>query len=237
MGSWGWAGFHRRPAAPLPAVWMREEVEGDDEEEEEEGEWSKSMEFKLRAPQKLRYVCYQCGHQNTTSLLNKENLRLLSLHSSLETINLAVNETRKRRKRRRRRLTLSSTEDSPEYERLSSSSQMQTLDVRIKLTPQVVRETYGLFESNQEVDGEEGGGEGRGAQIYDKIKVRKNWGRYLGVESDNRGSSDSFSSESSSHESGDTGGSNSSKKASKNFFKLKMPLKCLNKVTSFSLFK
>ena len=59
------------------------------------------------------------------------------------------------------RLTLSSTEDSPEYERLSSSSQMQTLDVRIKLTPQVVRETYGLFESNQEVDGEEGVGEGR----------------------------------------------------------------------------
>ena len=78
-------------------------MEGDDEEEEEEGEWSNSMEFKLRAPQKLRYVCHQCGHQNTTSLLNKENLRPLSLHSSLETINLAVNETRKRRKRRRRR--------------------------------------------------------------------------------------------------------------------------------------
>ena len=78
-------------------------MEGDDEEEEEEGEWGKSMELKLRAPQKLRYVCHQCGHQNTTSLLNKENLRPLSLHSSLETINLAVNETRKRRKRRRRR--------------------------------------------------------------------------------------------------------------------------------------
>merc|ERR1712223_564813 len=202
MGSWGWAGFQRRPAAPLPVAWMREEVEGDDEEEEEEGECSKSMEFQLRAPQKLRYVCHQCGHQNTTSLLNKENLRPLSLHSSLETINLAVNETRKRRKRRRRRLTLSSTEDSPEYERLSSSS-MQTLDVRIKLTPQVVRENYGLFESNQEVGGEEGGGEGRETQIYDKIKVRKNWGRYLGVESENRSSSDSFSSESSSHESGD----------------------------------
>merc|ERR1712107_549780 len=204
---------------------------------EEEGEWSKSMEFKLRAPQKLRYVCRQCGHQNTTSLLNKENLRPLSLHSSLETINLAVNETRKRRKRRRRRLTLSSTEDSPEYERLTSSSQTQTLDVRIKLTPQVVRENYGLLESNQEVDGEEGGGEGRGTQIYDKIKVRKNWGRYLVVESENRSSSDSFSSESSSQESGDTGGSSSSNKASRNFFKLKMPLKCLNKVTSFSLFK
>merc|ERR1711994_590521 len=229
MGSSGWAGFHRRPAAPLPAAWMKEE--------EEEGEWSNSMEPKLRAPQKLRYVCHQCGHQNTTSLLNKENLRPLSIHSSLETINLAVNETRKRRKRRQRRLTLSSTEDSPEYERLSSSSQMQTLDVRIKLTPQVVRETYGLFESNQEVGREEGGGEGRGTQIYDKIKARKNWGRYLGVESENRGSSDSFSSESSSHESGDTGGSSSSKKASRNFFKLKMPLKCLNKVTSFSLFK
>merc|ERR1712223_616076 len=90
MGSWGWAGFHRRPAAPLPAAWMREEVEGDDEEEEEEGEWSNSMEPKLRAPQKLRYACHQCGHQNTTSLLNKENLRPLSLHSSLETINLPM---------------------------------------------------------------------------------------------------------------------------------------------------
>merc|ERR1712066_803906 len=106
-----------------------------------------------------------------------ENLRPLSLHSSLERINLAVNETRQRRKRRRRRLTISSTEDSPEYEKLSSSSQMQTLDVRIKLTPQVVRENYGLFESNQEVGGEEEGGEGRGTQIYEKIKVRKNWGR------------------------------------------------------------
>merc|ERR1719305_2097228 len=95
--------------------------------------------------QQVKYTCHQCGHQTTHSLLLvKES----ALNSSLDTINLAVHQTRRRRKRRRRRLTLSSAEDSPEYERLSggSSSQMQTLDVRIKLTPRVVRETYGQFE-------------------------------------------------------------------------------------------
>merc|ERR1740129_1330357 len=84
--------------------------------------------------QQLKYICHQCGHQTTHSLLLMKE-KNLPLHSSFDTINLAVNQTRRRRKRRRRRLTLSSAEDSPEYERLSSSngSQMQTLDVRIKL--------------------------------------------------------------------------------------------------------
>ena len=107
---------------------------------------------------------------------------------------------------------------------------MQTLDVRIKLTPRVVRETYCQFErreEEEEVVGE--GGDERG--IYDRIRVRKEWGRCLG-ESEMRDSSDSFSSNSSGE---DTGGS--AKKTSRNFFKLKMPLKCLNKVTNFSLFK
>ena len=105
---------------------------------------------------------------------------------------------------------------------------MQTLDVRIKLTPRVVRETYGQFERREEEEVGEGGDE-RG--IYDRIRVRKEWGRCLG-ESEMRDSSDSFSSNSSG---ADTGGSG--KKTSRNFFKLKMPLKCLNKVTNFSLFK
>ena len=49
---------------------------------------------------------------------------------------------------------------------------MQTLDVRIKLTPRVVRETYGQFERTKEEEEEvEEGGDDRG--IYDRIKVRK----------------------------------------------------------------
>ena len=108
---------------------------------------------------------------------------------------------------------------------------MQTLDVRIKLTPRVVRETYCQFERREEVEVGEGGDD-RG--IYDRIQVRKEWGRHL-EKSELRDSSDSFSSNSCSHASEDTGGS--AKKTSRNFFKLKMPLKCLNKVTNFSLFK
>ena len=112
---------------------------------------------------------------------------------------------------------------------------MQTLDVRIKLTPRVVRETYGQFERTkmeEEEEEVEEGGDDRG--IYDRIKVRKEWGRYL-VKSEMKDSSDSFSSNSSSYASGDPGAS--AKKTSRSFFKLKMPLKCLNKVTNFSLFK
>ena len=126
---------------------------------------------------------------------------------------------------------MSSADDSPEYERLSggSSSQMQTLDVRIKLTPRVVRETYGQFERSEEVEVGEGGDD-RG--IYDRIRVRKEWGRHVLGKSELRDSSDSNSC---SHASEDTG--ESAKKTSRNFFMLKMPLKCLNKVTSFSLFK
>ena len=108
---------------------------------------------------------------------------------------------------------------------------MQTLDVRIKLTPRVVRETYGQFERTEEV------GEG-GDGIYDRIQVRKGCrGRYFG-KSEPRDSSDSFSSNSCNSQFAselDTDGS--AKKTSRNFFKLKMPLKCLNKVTNFSLFK
>ena len=49
---------------------------------------------------------------------------------------------------------------------------MQTLDVRIKLTPRVVRETYGQFERTKKEEEEvEEGGDDRG--IYDRIKVRK----------------------------------------------------------------
>ena len=52
--------------------------------------------------QQLKYICHQCGHQTTHSLLLMKE-KNLSLHSSLDTINIAVNQTRRRRKRRRRR--------------------------------------------------------------------------------------------------------------------------------------
>ena len=131
------------------------------------------------------------------------------------------------------RFTLSSADDSPEYENLSggSSSHMQTLDVRIKLTPSVVRETYGNFERREEEEVVVEGGDGRGVekQIYDRIRVGKDWGRNM-VNSDWRDSSESsFSSNSCSRASDGS--------AERNFFKLKMPLKCLNKVTNFFLFK
>ena len=108
---------------------------------------------------------------------------------------------------------------------------MQTLDVRIKLTPSVVRETYGNFERREEEEVVGEGGDGRGVekQIYDRIRVGKDWGRNM-VNSDWRDSSESsFSSNSCSRASDGF--------AERNFFRLKMPLKCLNKVTNFFLFK
>ena len=83
------------------------------EEDGEEGEWAMNQPLKMHgkdtvAPsnQQLKYICHQCGHQTTHSLLLMKE-KNLSLHSSLDTINLAVNQTRRRRKRRRRRyLTL-----------------------------------------------------------------------------------------------------------------------------------
>ena len=82
--------------------------EEEEEEEEDEGKWNRGRKQLLgkesvtASNQQLKYICHQCGHQTTHSLLlMKENN--LSLHSSLDTINLAVNQTRRRRKRRRRR--------------------------------------------------------------------------------------------------------------------------------------
>ena len=92
--------------------WGGGEEEGGDGEE---GEWIRAMNQPLQldgkdsvAPsnQQLKYICHQCGHQTTHSLLLMKE-RNLPLHSSFDTINLAVNQTRRRRKRRRRRyLTL-----------------------------------------------------------------------------------------------------------------------------------
>ena len=115
---------------------------------------------------------------------------------------------------------------------------MQTLDVRIKLTPRVVRETYGHFERTEEIEVREGDGDDTDRGIYDRIRVRKEWGRCNLVKSEMRDSSDSFYSNSSSYASASADpGAPATKKTSRNFFKLKMPLKCLNKVTNFSLFK
>merc|ERR1712083_99902 len=138
MGTVGGGQADQADLQLLFQLWMREE-------EGKEEEWSWTMNPNI---QQLKYICHQCGHQTTHSLLAaKESSRPIFLHSSLDTINLAVNEKR-RRKRKRKRFTLSSADDSQEYEKLSggSSSHMQTLDVRIKLTPSVVRETYGNFE-------------------------------------------------------------------------------------------
>ena len=116
---------------------------------------------------------------------------------------------------------------------------MQTLDVRIKLTPRVVRETYGHFERTEKKEEEVlGDGDDTDRGIYDRIRARQEWGRCNLVKSDMRDSSDSFYSNSSTYASASADpGAPATKKTSRNFFKLKMPLKCLNKVTNFSLFK
>ena len=115
----------------------------------------------------------------------------------------------------------------PAYESLpaGTSSYMRTLDVRIKVTPEVMRES-GQFSS--------GGGE----EMYDRIRVRK--GRSMT-------SLNTFSSSSSTSSStpfpntfltkapSTSHTSPSNKTHSSNF--LNLPRKCLNKVTKLALFK
>merc|ERR1711981_1170828 len=96
----------------------------------------------------------------------KEKLtRPKSLHSSVEPINSVLLPPDGRRKKRRRRTVLGAPPGSPpehDYESLvsnpgSSCSQMQTLDVRIKVTRAVMRES-GQFDN--------------GCSVYDNITVR-----------------------------------------------------------------
>jgi len=115
-----------------------------------------------------------------------------SLHSSFEPINTPVAPNEGRRKKRRRRTVLGPASGSPpehDYESLvsspgsSSSSQMQTLDVRIKVTRAVIRES-GEFDtggsdggSDRQIrsDGSYGSDRGEnGCSVYDNITVRDN---------------------------------------------------------------
>jgi len=124
-------------------------------------------------------------------LRGKVGRRPKSLHSSFEPINTPVAPNEGRRKKRRRRTVLGAPSGSPpehDYESLvsspasSSSSQMQTLDVRIKVTRAVIRES-GEFDggsdggSDRQIrsDGSCGSDRGEnGCSVYDNITVRDN---------------------------------------------------------------
>jgi len=125
-------------------------------------------------------------------LRGKVGRRPKSLHSSFEPINTPVAPNEGRRKKRRRRTVLGAPSGSPpehDYESLvsspasSSSSQMQTLDVRIKVTRAVIRES-GEFDtggsdggSDRQIrsDGSYGSDRGEnGCSVYDNITVRDN---------------------------------------------------------------
>jgi len=130
----------------------------------------------------LHYLCGHCGHaghsllvrdgikprsshnilEPTADLRSREKpSRPKSLHSSFEPINVPDG----RRKKKRRRTIFGAPPVSPpehDYESLvsspdSSCSQMQTLDVRIKVTRAVMRES-GQFDN--------------GCSVYDNIAVR-----------------------------------------------------------------
>merc|ERR1711971_99350 len=125
-------------------------------------------------------------------LRGKVGRRPKSLHSSFEPINtpLAVAPHEGRRKKRRRRTVLGAASGSSppdhDYESLvsspgSSCSQMQTLDVRIKVTRAVIRES-GEFDTGGSDGGSDrqirsNGGSDRGengCSVYDNITVRDN---------------------------------------------------------------
>merc|ERR1711971_1503456 len=117
-------------------------------------------------------------------LRGKVSRRPKSLHSSFEPINPPVppNEGRRKKRRRSFRTVLGAPSGSPpehDYESLvsspgsSSSSQMQTLDVRIKVTRAVIRES-GEFDTGGS-DGSYGSDRGEnGCSVYDNITVRDN---------------------------------------------------------------
>jgi len=113
-----------------------------------------------------------------------------SLHSSFEPINTPDAPNEGRRKKRRRRTVLGAPSGSSppdhDYESLvsspgsSSSSQMQTLDVRIKVTRAVIRES-GEFDggsdggSDRQIRSDGGSDRGEnGCSVYDNITVRDN---------------------------------------------------------------
>jgi len=201
-------------------------------------------------------------------LRDQKMLRPKSLHSSFDLINpnsIAVPANVRRKKKRRRPIQAVPPVSPPEheYESLVSSpgssctagsSQMQTLDVRIKVTRAVIRES-GQFET-------EGGGSSEGEQrsfsetssraengfgsVYDNITVRDgqdddSWQYqakipqdYL-IETGWKGSSEDMLRDTGQQEEMAVLGSSDQENRRP---RLKMfKLKCLNKVASFSIFK
>jgi len=193
-----------------------------------------------------------------------------SLHSSFEPINTPVAPNEGRRKKRRRRTVLGAPSGSPpehDYESLvsspgSSCSQMQTLDVRIKVTRAVIRES-GEFDTGGS-DGSYGSDRGEnGCSVYDNITVRDNITMNDNIAVRDGQDNDSWQyttripqdclvetswKRSSGQILSDTGqqkdqeeqeeqdemrGTNENRKPRLKMFKLK----CLNKVASFSIFK
>jgi len=178
----------------------------------------------------------------------KEKLtRPKSLHSSFEPINSVVLPPDGRRKKRRRRTVLGAPPGSPpehDYESLvsnpgSSCSQMQTLDVRIKVTRAVMRES-GQFDN-----GSDGGSDRaeKGCSVYDNITVRDgqdndSWQYATRIPQDCL--VETSWKRSSPHIVSDTGQEEELEELSNEnrIPRLKMfKLKCLNKVASFSIFK
>merc|ERR1712051_775893 len=189
-------------------------------------------------------------------LKEKVARRPKSLHSSFEPINSPVAPHDGRRKKRRRRTVLGAPSGSPpehDYESLVSSpgsgcSQMQTLDVRIKVTRAVMRESG-------EFDGGSDGGSDRaenGCSVYDNITVRDgqdndswqyttripqdcmvetSWKRSSPQIVSDTGQEEQELEELEEQEVEEV--SNQNRKPRLKMFKLK----CLNKVASFSIFK
>merc|ERR1711956_28969 len=142
--------------------------------------------------------------------------------------------TAKKQKRKRRRTVLGVPDQrgqveliEPAYESLpdGTGSYMRTLDVRIKVTPEVMRES-GQFSS--------GGGE----EMYDRIRVRE--GRSMTSlntysSSSSKSSSTTFPNTIPTKALSTSPNSPSTKTNTSNF--LNFPRKCLNKVTKLALVK
>ena len=186
----------------------------------------------LRRVGSLHYLCSQCGHQNIHSLVTGRHE--LPHHEELDSTQSLCGELdpwggRTRRQKRRRRRTITTDHD---YESLSTrlsssrpSSHMSTLDVRIRLTPEVLRES-GAFSVRGSSDGE---------SVYDHIRVREEgMGTGSSLCSGDSGVQASYSQ---SPSGGDQGHRGHSVLQRAKCFQQKITRKCRNKLNSFSLLK
>ena len=195
-------------------------------------QWYSGSSLVLPRVGSLHYLCCQCGHHNIHSLVTGRH-KLLQ-HGELDSTQSLWGEPdpwggRTRRQKRRRRRTITTDHD---YESLSTSlsssrpsSHMSTLDVRIRLTPEVLRES-GAFCVR---------GSSEGESVYDHIRVREE-GRGAGS-SLCSGDSGVQASYSQSPSGGDQGHRGHSVLQRAKCFQQKITRKCRNKVNSFSLFR